>query len=62
MGPTRLRERLPVDLLGVNAPGLLLECATLTSRADLERVTQRAGLRELSASIVEGIAAWQANR
>jgi len=62
LGPTRLRERLPVDLLGVNAPGLLLECATLTSPADLDRVTQRAGLRELAASIAAGVVAYQANR
>ena len=61
LGPTRLRERLPVDLLGVNAPGLLLECATLTSRADLERVLQRAGMRELSESITEGVVAYRDN-
>ena len=62
LGPTRLRERLPVDLLGVNAPGLLLECATLTSPADLDRVTQREGLREIAASIAAGVAAYQANQ
>jgi N-acetylmuramoyl-L-alanine amidase len=61
VGPTRLRDRLPCTLLGVNAPGLLLECATLTSPADRERVQQEEGLRELAATIAEGILAWQRN-
>ena len=61
LGPTRLRERLPSTLLGVNAPGLLLECATLTSPADRERVTQPAGLRDLAAAIADGVVAWQRN-
>jgi N-acetylmuramoyl-L-alanine amidase len=60
-GPTRLRDRLPCALLGVNAPGLLLECATLTSPADRERVQQEAGMRQLAATIAEGILAWQRN-
>ncbi len=60
-GPTRLRERLPCPLLGVNAPGLLLECATLTAPADRERVQQAGGLRELAATIAEGVQAWQRN-
>ena len=58
-GPTRLRERMPYDLLGVNAPGMLLECATLTSAADRERVTQDEGLRELAASIAAGVSSYQ---
>lgn len=58
-GPTRLRDRLPCALLGVNAPGLLLECAVLTSPADRERVQQETGLRELAATIAEGVLAWQ---
>lgn len=61
-GPTRLRERLPYDLLGVNAPGILLECATLTAPGDRERVVQEEGMRELAAAIVEGISAWQRNQ
>ncbi len=61
MGPTRLRERLAVPLLGVNAPCLVLECATLTSPADRERVTGEAGLRDLAATLADGIAAWQRN-
>jgi hypothetical protein len=40
-------------MLGVNAPGLLLECATLTSSGDRERAQQEAGLRELAATIAE---------
>jgi N-acetylmuramoyl-L-alanine amidase len=60
-GPTRLRDRLPSALLGVNAPGMLLECATLTSPADRERVQQEAGLRDLASTIADGIVAWQRN-
>ncbi|HYM81687.1 MAG TPA: N-acetylmuramoyl-L-alanine amidase, partial [Candidatus Limnocylindria bacterium] len=61
-GPTRLRERLPYNLLGVNAPGLLLECATLTSPGDRERVTQEEGLRQLAATLADGVASYQRNR
>lgn len=58
-GPTRLRERMPTALLGVNAPGILLECATLTAPDDRERVTQAEGLRQLAVAIADGVAAWQ---
>jgi N-acetylmuramoyl-L-alanine amidase len=61
-GPTRLRERLPFGLLGVNAPGLLVECATLTSPQDRERVTQEEGLRELAVTLADGIEAYQRNQ
>jgi N-acetylmuramoyl-L-alanine amidase len=60
-GPTRTRERMPFELLGVNAPGILLECATLTAPADLERVTQDAGLTALADAIAQGVAAYQRN-
>ena len=61
-GPTRLRERLPYDLLGVNAPGILLECATLTAPDDRDRVMQEEGLRQLAASIADGVAAYRRNQ
>jgi N-acetylmuramoyl-L-alanine amidase len=61
MGPVRLRELLPVHLLGVNAPGVSLECATLTSDADRARVTRPGGLEALAAAIADGVAAWQRN-
>ena len=57
-----MRERLPFDLLGVNAPGLLIECATLTSPQDRERVTQEEGLRELAVTLADGIEAYQRNQ
>ncbi len=60
-GPTRLRERLPYELLGVNTPGILLECATLTAEGDRERVTQEEGMRQLAVSIAEGVAAYRRN-
>jgi N-acetylmuramoyl-L-alanine amidase len=61
-GPTRLRERLPYDLLGVNAPGVVLECATLTAQDDRERVMQEEGLRQLAASISDAVGAYRRNQ
>jgi N-acetylmuramoyl-L-alanine amidase len=61
LGPTRLRELLPAELLGINAPGIVLECATLTAPGDRDRVLQDAGLRELAVSIADGIDAYQRN-
>ena len=61
LGPTRLRERLPVALLGVNAPGILLECGTLTSPSDRARVSSELGLETLAATIAEGVAAYRRN-
>jgi N-acetylmuramoyl-L-alanine amidase len=60
-GPTRLHERMPLEMQGVNAPGILLECATLTAPADLDRVTQDAGLSALADAIAQGVAAYQRN-
>jgi N-acetylmuramoyl-L-alanine amidase len=54
-GPTRLREILPSPLLGVNAPGVMLECATLTSDADRDRLLAAGGLVELAARIADGV-------
>jgi N-acetylmuramoyl-L-alanine amidase len=61
-GPTRLRERLPYDLLGVNAPGVVLECATLTAPDDRERVMQEEGLRHLAVSISDAVGAYRRNQ
>ena len=61
LGPSRLREILPYPLLGVNAPGLLLECATLTSEIDRSRVLGPHGLSDLAATLADGIAAYQRN-
>ncbi len=58
LGPARVRERLPVALLGVNATGLSLECATLTSPEDRARVGTPEGLRELASSIADGVAGY----
>jgi N-acetylmuramoyl-L-alanine amidase len=59
LGPARVRERLTRALLGVNAPGLSLECATLTSLADRARVSAPEGLRDLASAIAEGLFAYQ---
>jgi N-acetylmuramoyl-L-alanine amidase len=58
-GPTRLRERLAAPLLGINAPCLVLECASLTSPADRERVRSEGGLADLAATLADGVHAWQ---
>jgi len=58
-GPARVRERLPVALLGVNAPGVSIECATLTSPDDLAKLLRPGGLRVLAAAIARGVAAYQ---
>jgi N-acetylmuramoyl-L-alanine amidase len=58
-GPIRLRETLPYTLLGVNAPGILLECATLTSPSDRARLERSGGLDELAVAIADAIAAYQ---
>jgi N-acetylmuramoyl-L-alanine amidase len=59
LGPTRLREHLPYGLVGVNAPGVLLECGTLTSPQDRQRVSSAAGLRELASAIAAGLQSYQ---
>ncbi len=59
LGPARVRERLTRPLLGVNAPALLLECATLTSPADLSRITSPEGMRDLARAIADGLFAYQ---
>ena len=59
LGPTRLREVLPQSLLGVNAPGLLLECATLTSDIDRARVQGSSGLGDLARAIAAGLDAYR---
>jgi len=57
-GPVRLRERLMVPLLGVDAVGLMLDCATLSAIPDRIRVEDPRGLQELAAAIAEGVARW----
>jgi N-acetylmuramoyl-L-alanine amidase len=58
LGPTRLREVLPFTLLGVNAPGLMLECATLTSPIDRARLLEPDGIPNLAATLAAGIDAY----
>ncbi len=58
LGPVRLRERLMVPLLGVDAAGVVLDCATLSAPADRARVSGEHGLQELAVAIAEGVARW----
>ena len=61
-GPVRLRERLMVPLLGVDAAGLMLDCATLSAIPDRIRVEDPRGLQELAAAIAGGVARWAEGR
>ncbi len=45
--------------MGVDAPGLMLDCATLTSPGDVERLSRRDGLRALAISLADAIAAYR---
>lgn len=62
LGPARLRDVMPSTLLGINAPGLMLECAVLTSDADRARVTRAPGLPALATSIAAGVQAYASRR
>jgi N-acetylmuramoyl-L-alanine amidase len=62
LGPTRMREILPYPLIGVDAPGILLECAMLTSEQDRARVTTDSGLAALATSIVDGLVTYRENK
>ena len=57
-GPVRLRERLMVPLLGVDAAGLMLDCATLSAIPDRIRVEDPRGLQDMAAAIAGGVARW----
>jgi N-acetylmuramoyl-L-alanine amidase len=57
-GPVRMRERLMQPLLGVDAAGLMLDCATLSAAADRDRVPDPRGLQVMAAAIAEGVARW----
>jgi N-acetylmuramoyl-L-alanine amidase len=59
LGPTRLYEHLPYSLVGVNAPGVLLECGMLTSPEERARLAAPAGLRELARTIAQGLESYQ---
>ena len=58
-GPTSVRERLPFALLGVHAPGVLLECGSLTDPGEMSRLLSPGGLKKLAAAIADGVLAWQ---
>jgi N-acetylmuramoyl-L-alanine amidase len=58
-GPMSVRERLPMALVGVAAPGVLLECGTLSNAAERGRLLAPNGLRRLASAIVDGLVAWQ---
>jgi N-acetylmuramoyl-L-alanine amidase len=61
-GPVRLRERLMAPLLGVDAAGVMLDCATLSAPADRARVSDERGLQSLAVAIAEGVARWAGPR
>lgn len=57
-GPTRVRERLPYPLLGVQAPGLMIACGNLGAVEDRARWTTPGGLDALADALAEGVLAW----
>ncbi len=59
VGPALVRERMPVALLGVHAPGMMLECGVIGSREDRERLLSPEGLARLASLIADGVLAWQ---
>lgn len=59
MGPVQVRERMPVALLGVHAPGMMLECGVLTSPEDRARLASDEGIAQLAGVIADGVLAWQ---
>jgi N-acetylmuramoyl-L-alanine amidase len=60
-GPTRLRETLPYPQVGVDAPGVMLECATLTWPVDRKRIMRTDGLRIIASTLADGIEAYRRN-
>ena len=59
LGPARVRERLPVALLGVNAPGIALECATLTSAETSRALARPRACARSRSAIAEGVQVWE---
>lgn len=60
-GPASVRERLPLSLIGVQSPGILLECGSLSNPEERARLLAPGGLKPLAAAIAEGVLAWQRN-
>jgi N-acetylmuramoyl-L-alanine amidase len=59
VGPAEVRERLPLALVGVQSPGILLECGSLTQPEDRARLLSQAGQRDLARAIADGVLAWR---
>ncbi len=58
-GPGTVRERLPLSLVGITAPGVLLECGSLANPEERARLQSQAGLMDLARAIADGVLAWQ---
>lgn len=61
IGPASVRERLPLALLGVQSPGVLLECGSLSNPEERARLLSPDGIRALASAITDGVLAWQRN-
>ncbi len=59
LGSVRVRERLTVPMLGVNAPVVMIEVATLTSPEDRVRIEGADGPPAWSAAITDAVLEWQ---
>lgn len=62
LGPVRVREVMAEPLVGIDAPVIMLECATLTAPVDAERLRRPDGLRAIAATLAEAVAAWRRSR
>jgi N-acetylmuramoyl-L-alanine amidase len=60
-GPSSVRERLPWPLVGVQPPGVLLECGVLSNPEERARLLAPGGLRPLAVAIADGLLAWRRN-
>ncbi len=61
LGPASVRERLPLALVGVQSPGVLLECGSLSNPEERARLLSPDGIRTLARAITDGVLAWQRN-
>ena len=61
LGPTRLREHLGMPGIGVDAPSLMLECATLSSERDRARLGGATAIADLAQAITDGLEAYERN-
>ena len=58
-GPLSVHEHMPMAMIGVSAPGVMLECGTLSNPEERGRLLAPASVHKLAAAIADGLLAWQ---